>query len=75
LFQLFAAGVVDTGRKLTPGFVDTGSNLPPKWLTLMVHLTCKYLQEFLKKFKMILMLFLGAWGKIIYEKNLKQKNL
>jgi hypothetical protein len=75
LFQLFAAGVVDTGRKLTPGVVDTGSNLPPMWLILMVHLTCKYLREFSKKFKMTLMLFLGAWGKMIYEKNLKQKIL
>ncbi len=29
----------------------------------------------LKNFEMILMLFSGAWGKMIHEKNLKQKSL
>ncbi len=42
-----------------------------RWCTL----TCKYLREFSKKIKMILMLFSGAWGKVIHEKNLKQKIL
>jgi hypothetical protein len=36
-------------------------------------LTCEYLREFSKKFEMILMLISGAWGKVIHEKNLKQK--
>ncbi len=40
-----------------------------RWCTL----TCKYLREFSKKFEMILMLLSGAWGKVIHEKNLKQK--
>ncbi len=35
--------------------------------------TCKYLCEFLKKFVMNQMIFSGAWGKMIHEKNLKQK--
>ncbi len=39
------------------------------WCTL----TCEYLREFPKKFEMTLMLFSGAWGKAIHEKNLKQK--
>ncbi len=38
-----------------------------RWCTL----TCEYLREFSKKFAMILMF--GAWGKVIHEKNLKQK--
>jgi hypothetical protein len=29
------------------------------------------LREFSKKFEMTLMLFSGAWGKMIHEKNLK----
>jgi hypothetical protein len=33
----------------------------------------EYLRKFLKKIKMILMLFSRAWGKMIHEKNLKQK--
>ncbi len=37
-------------------------------------LTCEYLREFSKKFKMILMLLSGAWRKVIHEKNLKQKS-
>jgi len=36
-------------------------------------LTCEYLREFSKKFEMILTLLSGAWGKLIHEKNLKQK--
>ncbi len=32
------------------------------------------LQIFFKKLEMTLMLFSGAWGKMIHEKNLKQKS-
>ncbi len=46
-------------------------NLPPVSLTPVVHLD--YFREFSKKFEMILMLLSGAWGKVIHEKNLKQK--
>ncbi len=42
-----------------------------RWCTL----TCEYLREFSKKFEMTLMLFSGAWGMVIHEKNLKQKIL
>jgi hypothetical protein len=45
--------------------VDTGGNF--------ASLTCEYLREFSKKFEMTQMLFSGAWGKVIHEKNLKQK--
>jgi hypothetical protein len=41
-----------------------------QWCTL----TYEYLREFSKKFEMTLMLFSGAWGKVIHEKNLKQKS-
>ncbi len=40
-----------------------------RWCTLK----SEYLREFSKKFEMILMLLSGAWGKVIHEKNLKQK--
>ncbi len=40
-----------------------------RWYTL----TCEYLREFSKKFEMTLMLFSGAWGKVIHDKNLKSK--
>ncbi len=40
-----------------------------RWCTL----TWEYLREFSKKFEMIQMLLSGAWGKVIHEKNLKQK--
>jgi hypothetical protein len=36
-------------------------------------LTGEYLREFSKKFEMTLLFFSGAWGKVIHEKNLKQK--
>jgi hypothetical protein len=41
--------------------VDTGGKL---WCTF----TCEYLHEFSKKFEMTLMLFSGAWRKMIHEK-------
>jgi hypothetical protein len=42
-------------------------------LVVNLPLTCEYLREFSKNFEMILMLLSGAWGKVIHEKNLKQK--
>ena len=40
-----------------------------RWCTL----TCEYLREFSKKFETALMVYSGAWGKLIHEKNQKQK--
>jgi hypothetical protein len=40
-----------------------------QWCTL----TCKYLHEFRKKFKPVLFEYSGAKGKLIHEKNQKQK--
>jgi hypothetical protein len=38
-------------------------------------LTCEYLHEFKKKFGTVLMEYSGAGGKLIHEKNQKQKIL
>jgi hypothetical protein len=88
LFLLFATGISDTGGKFAAGVIDTGGNLPPAsttqgelvakfaagvFDTSGAPLTCDYLCEFSKKFEMTLMLLSGAWGKVIHEKNLKQK--
>jgi hypothetical protein len=44
------------------------------WIPV-VHLDLLlYLREFSNTFEIILFLFLGAWGKMIYEKNLKPKS-
>ncbi len=40
-----------------------------RWSTL----SCEYLREFSKKFETALMVYSGAWGKLIHEKNQKQK--
>ncbi len=40
-----------------------------QWCTL----SCKYLREFSKKFKAALLVYSGAWGKLIHEKNQKSK--
>jgi hypothetical protein len=76
LVAKFAAGVDDTGGKFAAGVVDTGGNFASgvidrcqichRWCTL----TGEYLREFSKKFEMALMLFSGAWRKVIHEKNL-----
>ena len=41
-----------------------------RWCTL----TCDYLREFSKKFETVLMQYSGAGGKLIHQKNQKQKN-
>jgi hypothetical protein len=46
---------------LPPVAVDTAAKLPPMALTPVVHLD-------FEKIEMILMLFSGAWGKMINEK-------
>ncbi len=77
----FAAGVVDTSGNLPP------ASLPPVSTTLaklvkkfaggvvdaVDTLTCDYLREFSKKFEAVLMLYSGAGGKLIHQKNQKQK--
>ncbi len=44
-------------------------HLPHRWQTL----SCKYLRQFSKKFETVLMEYSGARGKLIHEKNQKQK--
>jgi hypothetical protein len=61
--EKFATSVVDTGGKIATGVVDTGS----------APSLAKSPRIF-KKFEMTLMLFSGAWGKMIPEKNLKQES-
>jgi hypothetical protein len=70
---MFTAGVIDTGGrfatgcKFADGVVDTG--VPCAAGVLVVHLDLQISPRiFGNKFKMALMLFLGAWVKIIYEK-------
>jgi hypothetical protein len=48
--------------QLATGVVDTGGAL------------VEYLRGFSKKFETELLVPSGVWGKIIHEKNLKQKN-
>ena len=36
-------------------------------------LSCEYLREFSKKFETALMVYSGAWGELIHEKNQQQK--
>ncbi len=83
LFAKFAVAVVDTGDKLPPISLTPAANLPPVSTTLVVlvanlppvslipvvYLTCKCL----KNFEMTLMQLSEAWGKMIHEKNQKQK--
>ncbi len=58
----FAAGVIDTGGKLLPG-----SLIPVASLDLRIS------PRIFEKFKKVLMGYSGAGGKLIHEKNQKQK--
>ncbi len=59
----FATGVVDTSGKFAAGVVNTGG---APWLA-------NTSVNFCKKFEMTLLLLSEAWGKMIHEKNQKQK--
>ncbi len=73
---IFAACVVDTGGNFDTGVIDASGKFANGVVdTSGAPCTCEYLRKFLKKFEMTLMLFSGAWGKVIHEKNLKQKIL
>ncbi len=73
----FATGVVNTGGKFATGVNNTSGTGGKICRRCLWHrwciLTCEYLRKFSKKFEMTLLLFSGAWGKVIHEKNLKQK--
>ncbi len=64
-WQRLIAGVNDTGDKFFAGVVDTAEQF--------IAEVNEYLREFSKKFKTAPMEYLGAWGTLIHEKNLKSK--
>ena len=63
LVAKFVARVVDTGRKFATGVVDTGG--APQLANISAN--------FRKNFETVLMGDSGAGGKLIHEKNQKQK--
>ncbi len=79
MVEKFATGVVDTGGKFSSGVVDTGGNFAANVVDIGIvdtsgcTLTCEYLREFSKKFETVLMEYPRAGGKLIREKNQKQK--
>ncbi len=50
-------------------------HLPHLSTTLVAHLELENLREFSKNFETALMVYSGAWGKLIHEKNQKSKIL
>jgi hypothetical protein len=71
----FAAGIVDTGGKFATGINNTTKKLVAKFATGVVDTGGQPLaaREFSKKFETTLMVYSRAWGKLIHEKNQKQK--
>ncbi len=65
-WQGLIAGVNDTGDKFF--VVDTAEQF-----IAVVNVIREYLREFSKKIKTTPMEYLGAWGTLIHEKNLKSK--
>jgi hypothetical protein len=64
----FATGINNTsktGGKFATGAIDTGGQ--PSVANISV--------KFSKKFETALMVYSGAWGKLIHEKNPEAKNL
>jgi hypothetical protein len=48
-------------------------HMPPVSMTPVVRLELRISPQILKKFEMVLMEYVGAWGKLIHGKNLKSK--
>ncbi len=59
--------------KFATGVVETGGNLPPVSLIPVVHLDLRISPRIFQKFETVLMRNSGAGGKLIDEKNQKQK--
>ncbi len=61
-------------NKITKIFlIEYFFHLPPVSLTPVVHLEREYLREFSKKIEMAVLVYSGAWGKLIHGKNQKSK--
>ncbi len=60
---------------LPPVSTTPVANLPPVSSTPEVHLDLQISMRIFVKFEMTMMLFSGAWGKVIHEKKLEAKNL
>jgi hypothetical protein len=77
LFLLFATGVNDTsgtGGKFTTGVFDTGVvDTGKKFAASVVDSGGKFANS-REKNEITLLLFSGAWGKMIHEKNLPKKS-
>jgi hypothetical protein len=59
---------------LPPVSTILAANLPPVSITPVVHLALRIRPKILKKIEAALMVvYSGAWGKLIHEKNLKSK--
>jgi hypothetical protein len=74
LVEKFAAGVVDTGSNFTARVVVRWF-FPPVSLIPVVHLELRISPRTFDKFETVLMEYSGAGGKLIHEKNQRQKNL
>jgi hypothetical protein len=77
----FAAGVVDTGGKIAASINNTGGKLATGINStsetggkICRRCRCEHLREFSKKFETALMVYSGAWGKLIHEKTRSKKS-
>jgi hypothetical protein len=64
----FATDVVDTGGKFAASVIDAGGKFATGVVETGGAPICEYLREFSEKFEMTLLLYSGAWGKMIHEK-------
>jgi hypothetical protein len=69
----FAAGVVDTGGKSPPVLLTPVANLPPVSTIPVVHLDLRVSPRIFEKIQNGLNGILWGGGKLIHEKNQKQK--
>jgi hypothetical protein len=73
MVEKFAACVVDTGGNFASSVIDTGANLPPVSLIPVVNLDMRICPRIFEKFETVSVEYFGAGGKLIHEKNQRQK--
>ncbi len=73
LVEKFAASFANTGGNLPPVTLIPAAILPPVSLIPVVHLDLRLSPRIFEKFETVLKQYSGAGGKLIHQKNQKQK--
>ncbi len=73
-FEIFCGSKIKIIRMILTFMIEDFFQLPLVSTTPVVPLELRISQQILTKFEMALMVYSGAWGKLIHEKTRSQKS-